>query len=394
MIYLNPLTTVGILGVIYFGCKRKNKHLTLMNFVIIIVLYFSLTSFNYQYIVLAIPFLTIAAIMFMRENIISILFFIAINIIATYTYSINYFLDESAFPDVSQVYSFVLIGLVLLAMAMEKDKQFRAKVLKFRRITLHIPSYSRETLVLGIVLLMIVPSTAGSFVNIASSKENQGFYDVLSEINANTNSSDYVFTSYLFPLGDSLNARQLNILDTYNNITNTYDISRLKFIIFDEFWGYYANTAQNITRLEDAVNQIANYWIELLAFPVRWATNGLSPFAPAWIYHLPEINPTLLVLYERPSLPSAPQAFTATAITHQVFLSWKAPGSNGTSAITNYTVYRGTSASNETLLITLGPVLTYTDLSVNEGTTYYYKVAAVNGNGAGANSTEQSAMPL
>jgi hypothetical protein len=188
----------------------------------------------------------------------------------------------------------------------EKGKGFNEKVIKFRRITLHIPSYSQKALVLGVILLMIVPSVAGSFVTISSSKENQGFFDVLSEINANTNSSDYVFTSYLFPFGDSLNARQLNILDTYNNMTNTYDISRLKFIIFDEFWVYYADTAQNITRLEDAVKQIATNWTERLAFTVRWATNGLSPFAPAWIYHLPEIDPTRLVLYERPSVPTAP----------------------------------------------------------------------------------------
>jgi hypothetical protein len=94
------------------------------------------------------------------------------------------------------------------------------------------------------------------------------------------------------------------------------------------------------------------------------------------------------------TVPSAPQSFTATGGANQVILSWAAPASNGGSPITSYKVYRGTVSNGETLLATLGVVLSYTDSAVTIGITYYYKVAAANGIGTGPNSTEQSAMPV
>src|SRR5207247_1529794 len=65
-------------------------------------------------------------------------------------------------------------------------------------------------------------------------------------------------------------------------------------------------------------------------------------------------------------------------------LQWSAPSSDGGSAITNYKVYRGTSSGTETLLTTVGNVSTYTDSSAVNGTTYWYKVSAVNGVGEGS----------
>ena len=62
-------------------------------------------------------------------------------------------------------------------------------------------------------------------------------------------------------------------------------------------------------------------------------------------------------------------------------------------AITGYKVYRGTSPGGETLLTTLGVVNTYTDSAVSNGTTYYYKVSAVNSFGEGAKSNERAVTP-
>src|SRR5216117_2453864 len=91
--------------------------------------------------------------------------------------------------------------------------------------------------------------------------------------------------------------------------------------------------------------------------------------------------------------PGAPQGLVATAGDVTVTLTWSAPSSNGGSPITNYRIYRGTSSNGETLLATIGNVLTYTDTSVTNGVTYYYQVSAVNAAGEGPRSNEASATP-
>lgn len=93
------------------------------------------------------------------------------------------------------------------------------------------------------------------------------------------------------------------------------------------------------------------------------------------------------------TIPSAPQNLQATAGDGQVTLTWAVPSSDGGSNIINYMVYRGTSAGGETLLATIGNVLTYADTSVTNNQTYYYKVTAVNGVGEGAYSNEITATP-
>src|SRR5947199_3825661 len=94
-----------------------------------------------------------------------------------------------------------------------------------------------------------------------------------------------------------------------------------------------------------------------------------------------------------PTPPSAPQNLAATGGNAQVTLTWQAPASDGGSPITNYKIYRGLAPTTETLLATVGNVLTYTDTSVTNGVTYYYQVSAVNGAGEGPRSNEASATP-
>jgi predicted phage tail protein len=91
--------------------------------------------------------------------------------------------------------------------------------------------------------------------------------------------------------------------------------------------------------------------------------------------------------------PGAPTLNSATAGNGQVALGWSAPASNGGSAITGYRVYRSTSSGTETLLTTLGAVTSWINTGLANGTTYYYKVSAVNGIGAGGQSGERSATP-
>src|SRR5262249_1986017 len=88
-----------------------------------------------------------------------------------------------------------------------------------------------------------------------------------------------------------------------------------------------------------------------------------------------------------PTLTSPPDC-TALAATALIRSS-----SNGGSAITGYRVYRGTTSGGETLLTTLGNVTSWTDTSVTNGTTYYYKVSALNSLGESVPSNELSAKP-
>jgi fibronectin type 3 domain-containing protein len=91
--------------------------------------------------------------------------------------------------------------------------------------------------------------------------------------------------------------------------------------------------------------------------------------------------------------PTAPQGLVATGGVGTVTLVWSPPSNNGGSPVTNYRIYRGTSSNGETLLTTIGNVLTYIDTAVTNGVTYYYQVSAVNSAGEGPRSNEASATP-
>jgi hypothetical protein len=92
-------------------------------------------------------------------------------------------------------------------------------------------------------------------------------------------------------------------------------------------------------------------------------------------------------------MPSAPQNLSAApGATTGVKLTWAAPASNGGSAIANYMIYRGTSSGGEVFLKKVGNVLTFKDNATTSGTTYFYRVSAVNGTGEGPQSTEKSAV--
>ena len=90
-------------------------------------------------------------------------------------------------------------------------------------------------------------------------------------------------------------------------------------------------------------------------------------------------------------VPGAP-TLSATPGNGQVALSWTTP-SAGSSAITGYKVFRGTTPGGGTLLTTTGVTNSYTDTTAANGTTYYYTVAAVNSAGTGTASNEVSATP-
>jgi acid phosphatase type 7 len=93
---------------------------------------------------------------------------------------------------------------------------------------------------------------------------------------------------------------------------------------------------------------------------------------------------------------SYPTLLTAAAGNAIVHLSWSQPAHDGGAPITGYRIYRGTSPGGETLLATTAGAspLSYDDATVTNGTTYYYRVAAVTYVGTGAQAAETSALPV
>ena len=87
--------------------------------------------------------------------------------------------------------------------------------------------------------------------------------------------------------------------------------------------------------------------------------------------------------------PGAPSGLTATAGDTQVSLSWKAPGSDGGAVITGYRVYQGT--GKKPVASAAGTSATVKGLT--NGTTYSFKVTAVNKAGEGPASGAASATP-
>jgi predicted phage tail protein len=97
------------------------------------------------------------------------------------------------------------------------------------------------------------------------------------------------------------------------------------------------------------------------------------------------------------SKPGSPNGLTASPGNAQVTLSWTAPGSDGGAAIDGYQIYRGTSPGGESGAPVNGSLVHGTSFTVTglaNGTTYYFKVAAVNKGGlTSGKSGEASATP-
>jgi fibronectin type 3 domain-containing protein len=121
------------------------------------------------------------------------------------------------------------------------------------------------------------------------------------------------------------------------------------------------------------------YTVELGVFDSSWMTNYYWNSSAATITVITSVQP-----------PPAPTGLSAVAGNAQISLNWSA-----SAGATSYNVYRGTSPGAEgTNPIKSGLTSTaFNDTGLNNGQTYYYKVAAVNSGGTSPQSGEASANP-
>ena len=92
--------------------------------------------------------------------------------------------------------------------------------------------------------------------------------------------------------------------------------------------------------------------------------------------------------------PDSPDGFSAIGHDEYVSLSWSKPN-NHNAEITGYTLYRGSSSSNINYFTDISKnSRSYTDNSVENGVTYYYKITAVNAIGESVKSSWEKATPM
>src|SRR5437867_2639974 len=96
--------------------------------------------------------------------------------------------------------------------------------------------------------------------------------------------------------------------------------------------------------------------------------------------------------------PSSPTGLSATAVSSsQINLSWAPPTDNGGSAITGYKIERSTDAGttrSPPVANSGSTATTYSDTGLTRGTTYTYKVSAINSVGMSSPSGTASATTL
>lgn len=122
--------------------------------------------------------------------------------------------------------------------------------------------------------------------------------------------------------------------------------------------GYFDETASNWVEITTVVstNPSDATWATLVSITLKGTTDHLSDFAP---------------MYSMEGAPPTPTNLTATAGNQQVTLSWTA-----STGATKYDIYR----KSGDLYPYLGQTTntSYTDTGLTNGTTYYYKVSALN----------------
>jgi titin len=166
----------------------------------------------------------------------------------------------------------------------------------------------------------------------------------------------------------------------------------------DDFAIYYSTEpgSKKPAKLDNATGMSAQVKALPGGAPLVNGTTYYFWLAPAGRGLSPVSNTVAATPAAARAAPGEPTGLTATPGDSQVTLSWTAPKSDGGATISGYVIHEGTRAGGETNDPVRGSPVTGTSTTVtglDNGTTYYFTVTAVNRAGQGQASAEVSATP-
>ncbi|MEM0449175.1 MAG: fibronectin type III domain-containing protein [Methanomassiliicoccales archaeon] len=123
-------------------------------------------------------------------------------------------------------------------------------------------------------------------------------------------------------------------------------------------------------------------------------TNGVTYYYVVAAVNEAGTGPKSIEVWAKPgAVPTEPIFVMGTSGDRQILLTWSPPQSDGGLAIQWYKIYRG-KTENSISHIANTTSLSYLDLGLENGVTYFYRVSAVNGAGEGALSKVAKCRPM
>jgi hypothetical protein len=127
---------------------------------------------------------------------------------------------------------------------------------------------------------------------------------------------------------------------------------------------------------------------QTLSYNVTGLANGTTYFFRIRAHNSAGWGAPSTVVSAKPrTVPTAPQSLNATPGNGSIALTWAAPSSNGGATINKYAVQRATNLAGPWTNIAYPATLSYTNTGLTNGTSYYFRIVAINAAGWSAVSS-------
>jgi fibronectin type 3 domain-containing protein len=223
----------------------------------------------------------------------------------------------------------------------------------------------------GVLSLLASANVPASYTDVTAANGTTYYYAVRAFNGSESASSAEVaarpISSFTFTSAITASASTIDLIWTAATGAATYDVR------YGTATGTYGSTAASVTSPYTLTGLTAGttYYISIRAKNAVGAGTNLDSS---------ELNAK--------TTTAAPASLIATATTGQIALSWAAA-----TGATNYNIYRGTVSGTYAQIASANVLTSYTDMTVVNGTQYYYVVRAFNGTES-ANSNEVTAKSI